>query len=47
MVLLMPVAGLAVAGLAIGFAEATDKASSEVLFSGQSALPPLLEHAAS
>ena len=38
----MPMLGLAIAGLAIGFGELTDKASSEVLFSGQSALPDLL-----
>ena len=41
MVLLMPVLGALIAGLAIGFGEATDKSSSEVLFSGQSALPGL------
>jgi H+/Cl- antiporter ClcA len=40
-----PVAGLAVAGLAIAFAAATGKGSSEVLFSGQSALGPLITHA--
>jgi H+/Cl- antiporter ClcA len=45
--LLLPVAGLAVAGCAIAFAEATGRASSEVLFSGETALPPLVEHAAS
>src|ERR1700685_469538 len=42
-----PVAGLAVAGLAIAFAAATGKGSSEVLFSGQSALGPFVDHAAS
>ena len=47
LVLLTPLAGLAVAGLAIGYGEAAGKASSDVLFSGQSALPPLLEHSAS
>ena len=36
---LTPLVGLAVAGLAIAFAEATGKSSSEVLFSGQDALP--------
>ncbi len=46
MVLLMPVVGALVAGLAIGFGQATDKSSSEVLFSGQSALPGLVGHAA-
>jgi H+/Cl- antiporter ClcA len=37
-----PLAGLAVAGLAIAFAAATGKGSSEVLFSGQSAVGPLI-----
>jgi Voltage gated chloride channel len=46
-VLLTPLAGLAIAGLAIAFAEATGKPSSAVLFSGQATLTPLLEHAAS
>jgi chloride channel protein, CIC family len=45
MVLLMPVLGLAVAGLAIGFDEATGKSSSEVLFSGQNAVGPLVSQA--
>jgi hypothetical protein len=40
-----PVAGLAIAGLAVAFAAATGKGSSEVLFSGQSALGPFLTHA--
>jgi H+/Cl- antiporter ClcA len=44
MVLLMPLLGL-VAGLAIGFGEATDKGSSEVLFSGQNAVGPLVSQA--
>jgi chloride channel protein, CIC family len=47
LLLLTALAGLAIGGLAIAFAEATGKPSSDVLFSGQSALPPLLEHAAS
>ena len=47
LLLLTPLAGLAVAGLAIAFAEGTGKPSSEVLYSGQSALPSLLEHAGS
>jgi hypothetical protein len=47
LMLLTPVAGLIIAGLAIAFGEATGKPSSDVLFSGQAALPPLLEHAAS
>jgi H+/Cl- antiporter ClcA len=47
LLLLTLLSGLAIGGLAIAFAEATGKPSSAVLFSGQSALPPLLEHAAS
>ena len=47
LVLLTAVAGLIIAGLAIAFGEATGKSSSAVLFSGQNALPPLLEHATS
>jgi len=47
LLVLTPLAGLAIAGLAIAFAEGTGKPSSAVLFSGQAALPPLLEHAAS
>ncbi len=46
-VLLTPVAGLAIAGLAIAFAAGTGRSSSAVLFSGQSALPLLVQHAAS
>ena len=45
--LAVPVAGLAVAALAILYAEGTGKASSDVLFSGQSALPHLIQHASS
>ncbi len=45
-VALTPAAGLIVAGLAIAFAEITDKPSSYVLFSGQSALPTLVQQAA-
>ncbi len=41
-----PVAGLAVAGLAIAFAVGTGKGTSEVLFSGQTALGPLIQHSA-
>ncbi len=44
--LLTPAAGLAVAGLAIAYAEGTGKGSSDVLFSGQSALGPFVDHAA-
>ena len=47
MLLVTPVAGLAVAGLAIAFAAGTGKGSSEVLFSGQSALGPFISHSAS
>jgi len=47
LVLLTPMAGLAVAGLAIAYAAGTGKDSSEVLFSGQSALPTFVDQAAS
>jgi len=43
--LLLPVCGLIVSGLAIAFSEATGKGTSEVLFSGQSALPGLVSGA--
>ena len=46
-VLLTPVVGLVIGGIAIGYAAATGRASAEVLFSGQSALPGLLIHGAS
>jgi H+/Cl- antiporter ClcA len=46
-VLLTPLAGLAIAALAILFGGVTSRPTSDVLFSGQSALGPLLEHAAS
>ena len=46
MVLVTPVAGLAIAGLAIAFAAATGKSTSEVLFSGQAALGPFIAHGA-
>jgi H+/Cl- antiporter ClcA len=45
--LALPLAGLVVGGLAVGYAEATGQASTDVLFSGQSALPHLIEHASS
>jgi len=45
--LVIPLAGLAVAGLAIGYAEATGKGTDDVLFSGQSALGPLIQNAGS
>ena len=37
--------GLAIAGLAIGYAEATGHGVSDVLFSGQDQLPGLVENA--
>jgi H+/Cl- antiporter ClcA len=43
----LPAVGLVIAGLAIAYAEATGKSSSDVLFSGQSGLPSLISHAAS
>jgi chloride channel protein, CIC family len=42
--LLTPVVGLAIATLAIAYAESTDMSSSDVLFSGQEALPGLITH---
>jgi len=42
----MPLLGLAIAGLAIGFDEATGKGTSQVLFSGQNQLPQLVGEAA-
>ena len=44
--LLTPVVGLAVAGLAMLFAAGSSKSSSEVLFSGQDALAPLIHDGA-
>jgi H+/Cl- antiporter ClcA len=46
MVLLTPVVGLAIGVCAVLFAQFTDHPSSEVLFSGQDALPGLIEGAA-
>ncbi len=46
LVLLTPVVGLAIAALAIAYAELTDKSSSDVLFSGQTALPVLINQSA-
>jgi len=46
MLLAMPILGVIIAGLAIAYAEGTGKSSSDVLFSGQSALSPLVAHAA-
>jgi H+/Cl- antiporter ClcA len=45
-VLLTPVAGLAVAGLAILFEAGSGKGTTVVLFSGQTALGPVVDHAA-
>jgi len=42
----LPAGSLIVAGLAIGYAQSTGKPASDVLFSGQSALGPLVTHAA-
>jgi H+/Cl- antiporter ClcA len=42
-----PIAGLAVAGAAVIFAQVTGKGTDNVLFSGQNALGPLVTHAAS
>jgi H+/Cl- antiporter ClcA len=46
MLLLMPVVGMVIAGLAIAYTEATGKSSADVLFSGQSQLGPLITGAA-
>jgi H+/Cl- antiporter ClcA len=45
MLVLTPLVGLAVGGLAIVFGEGSGRSSSEVLFSGQAALPGLIESA--
>ena len=45
--LVTPAAGLVVAGLAVAFAVGTGKGTSEVLFSGQSALGPFIQHSTS
>jgi hypothetical protein len=45
-VLLTPVVGLIVGGLAIAFEEATGRSSSQVLFSGQNDLAPVIHNAA-
>jgi H+/Cl- antiporter ClcA len=42
-----PAIGVVVAGLAIAYAEGTGKSNSDVLFSGQNGLSPLVAHAAS
>jgi hypothetical protein len=46
MTLLMPVLGLVIGGLAIGFGQATDHSATTVLFSGQDALSQLVGGAA-
>jgi H+/Cl- antiporter ClcA len=46
LVLLTPVAGLVVGGLAILFAQSTDHGTSDVLFSGQNQIGPLVTGAA-
>jgi H+/Cl- antiporter ClcA len=46
LLLAAPLAGLAVGLLAVGYAEATGKAASDVLFSGQDELGPLISHQA-
>jgi H+/Cl- antiporter ClcA len=45
LLLLLPLVGLIVAGLAIAFSQASGKGVDEVLFSGQSALPGLVANA--
>jgi chloride channel protein, CIC family len=45
-VLLTPVAGVAIGALAVIFDQVTGKGSAQVLFSGQSALAPLIQQAA-
>ncbi|HEX3489183.1 MAG TPA: chloride channel protein [Streptosporangiaceae bacterium] len=45
MLLLTPVVGVAVGGLAVAYAEGSGRSGTEVLFSGQSALPGLVQHA--
>lgn len=44
--IVLPAAGVAVAGLAIAFSEAADKGVDQVLFSGQDALGPLVANPA-
>jgi hypothetical protein len=43
--LAMPAIGLAIGGLAVAFDQATDKPASQVLFSGQDAMGPLIDGA--
>jgi H+/Cl- antiporter ClcA len=44
--IILPLVGLGVGGLAIAYAETTGKASSDVLFSGQTALPSIVSNGA-
>ena len=44
--IMTPLAGLTIAALAIAYAQGTGKGSSQVLFSGQTALPSLIQHGA-
>ncbi|WP_236792391.1 chloride channel protein [Amycolatopsis sp. GM8] len=46
-IILTPLVGIVIAALAIGYAEITGKSSSDVLFSGQTALGPLITNASS
>jgi len=46
MLILTPIAGIAIGVLALVFVEATDRSSSYVLFSGQEQLAPLIDNAA-
>ncbi len=46
MLLLMPLLGLGIAALAVAFQEGSHRSFTNVLFSGQSALPGLVSHAA-
>jgi H+/Cl- antiporter ClcA len=46
MILIMPLVAVAVAGLAIAFAEGSGKSTSDVLFSGQNELSPFILHSA-
>jgi H+/Cl- antiporter ClcA len=46
LLLLTPLAGLAIAGLAIAYGEGSGHPASDVLFSGQSFIGPLITHAA-
>ncbi len=46
MLLLMPVLGLAIGGLAVGFDQATGHGVENILFSGQDQLPGLVHNAA-